>query len=250
MPLENHFYGSRSSRLFVLRRRDAGAIGAGNVLAERSEGAGRRSCGKIYPSLVPSGPPAANDGTTRAPSDRSWRAIPAAVYAVTAKTVAVLGACDELPVCRVLLAILSWIFEQALEGCAAYATVMYGIPADEFRDRRDPPEQLQTRREHAIRLVSHSPTEISRNAKDHIPWTAGSKPAAPEADFIAPPLAPRMGASGRTASIRSIAVKIRRLFDRRRATAQLQSFDDRGLRDVGIYRSDIEYLMRHGDRRE
>jgi uncharacterized protein YjiS (DUF1127 family) len=187
----------------------------------------------------------------RKPSDWSWRAIPAAASAVTAKTVAVLGACGELLICRALLAIASWMFKQALEGCAAYATAMYGIPADEIRD---PPDRPQTEREHAARLVSQTSPEMSTNAKANIIWLAESGPPAPEVEFIAPPLAPHMGSSGWIASINSVVARIRsgirRLFDRRLATAQLQSFDDRGLRDVGIYRCDIEYLTRHGDRRE
>ena len=254
MQLENHFHGGRSSRLLVSRRCEAAIFGAGKMLAERADGSGPCSYRQTHRPIIPGGPPGADDGTLRAPSGRSWRAMPVAVSAVTAKTVAVLGACGELLICRVLLGILSWIFEQALEGCAAYATAMYGIPADDLRDPRDPPDQLQTGREAAARLVSQSPNEIPTSARDNILWLVESKPAAPAAELIAPPLAPRLGSPGWIASINSIAAKIRsrihRLFDRRLAAAELQSFDDRSLRDVGICRSDIEYLTRHGDRRE
>jgi uncharacterized protein YjiS (DUF1127 family) len=253
MQPEDNFHGGRSSRLFVLRTAGAAIFGAGKMLAERSEGAGPCPYSQTHRSHVQS-PPGVDDGTLRPPLDWSWRAIPAAASAATAKTVAVLGACGELLICRALLSIASWIFKQALEGCAAYATAMYGIPADEIRDPRDSPDRLQTEHEHAARLVSQTSTEMSTNAKANVIWLAESAPAAPEAEFIAPPLAPHMGSPGWIASINSMAARIRSrirgLFDRRVATAQLQSSDDRSLRDVGIYRCDIEYLMRHGDRRE
>lgn len=253
MRSENNFHGGRLSRLFVLRGGDAAIFGAGKMLAERSEGTGPYSYSQTQRSLVQD-PSGVDHGTPSAPLDRSWCVIPAAVSAVTAKTAAVLGGCGELLIGRVLLATLSWIFDQALEGCAAYATAMYGIPADELRDPRDPPDQLQTGREHITRLVSQTSTESSANAKDSILRLVESNPATLDGGFIAPSLAPRMGSRGWIAPINSIAgrirSRIRRLRDRRLATAKLQSFDDRSLRDVGIYRSDIEYLVRHGDRRE
>jgi len=38
--------------------------------------------------------------------------------------------------------------------------------------------------------------------------------------------------------------------ERRRAIAELRALDDRALRDIGVYRCNIEQFARHGARRE
>jgi uncharacterized protein YjiS (DUF1127 family) len=160
------------------------------------------------------------------------------------KTVGVLGACRELRLYRALDAAVSWIFKQAFEGCAAYAAAMYGIPVGELRDCHDPLDDPQTAREHTDRSVSLASGEISANADGNILYLAESCIARREAEFSAAP---------QPVSIGSIVAKIRsRIRQRRerRQAAELQCFDDRSLRDIGISRCDIEYLMRHGDRRE
>ena len=253
MHFENHFHGRRSSRLLVLRRGGAGISGACKMFAERSEGAGPRSPRQIHRPVI-QGPPRGSDGTRRTSSDWSWRTISAVVSVSTAKTAAVLGTCGELQLCRVLVAVVSWIFEQALDGCAAYAAAMYGMPADELRDRRDPPGELQTRHEHTDRPVSQTSGKIFTNAKANILYLAKSSAATLEAELVTTPPAPRMVSPGSMAFVRSIAAKIRsrirQLRDRRLATAELRSFDDRSLRDIGISRCDIEYPVGQGDLRE
>jgi uncharacterized protein YjiS (DUF1127 family) len=160
------------------------------------------------------------------------------------KTVGVLGACRELRLYRALDAAVSWIFKQAFEGCAAYAAAMYGIPVGELRDCHDPVDDLQTAREHTDRSVSPASGEISANVDSNILYLAESSSARREAEFSAAP---------QPVSIGSIVAKIRsRIRQRRerRLAAELHCFDDRSLRDIGLSRCDVEYLMRHGDRRE
>jgi uncharacterized protein YjiS (DUF1127 family) len=41
---------------------------------------------------------------------------------------------------------------------------------------------------------------------------------------------------------------LERARERRRASAALRSFDDRMLRDIGVSRWEIEYMVRHGRR--
>jgi len=160
------------------------------------------------------------------------------------KTVGVLGACRELRLCRALDAAMSWIFKQAFEGCAAYAAAMYGIPVGELRDCHDPADDPQTAHEHTDRSVSQTSGEVSANADGNVLCLAESRIARREAEFSAAP---------QPASISSIVARIRsRIRQRRerRLAAELQCFDDRSLRDIGLSRCDVEYLMRHGDRRE
>jgi uncharacterized protein YjiS (DUF1127 family) len=160
------------------------------------------------------------------------------------KTVGVLGACRELRLYRALDAAVSWIFKQAFEGCAAYAAAMYGIPVGELRDCHDPLDDPQTAREHTDRSVSPASGEISANADGNILYLAESSIARRESEFSAAP---------QPVSIGSIVAKIRSRIRRRRErrlAAELHCFDDRSLRDIGLSRCDVEYLMRHGDRRE
>ena len=175
------------------------------------------------------------------------------MLAERSKTVGVLGACREWRLCRALDAAVSWIFKQAFEGCAAYAAAMYGIPVGELRDCHDPGDGPQTAREHTDRSVSQTSVEVSTNANGNVLCLAESRIARLEAEFSAPRKPVRVASAGWIAPISSIVAKIRsRIRQRRerRQAAELQCFDDRSLRDIGISRCDIEYLMRHGDRRE
>ena len=175
------------------------------------------------------------------------------MLAERSKTVGVLGACRELRLCRALDAAVSWIFKQAFEGCAAYAAAMYGIPVGELRDYHDPADAPQTAREHTDRSVSQTSGEISTNANGNVLCLAESRIPRLEAEFSAPPQPVRVASPGWIASISSIVAKARsRIRQRRerRLAAELHCFDDRSLRDIGISRCDIEYLVRHGDRRE
>jgi uncharacterized protein YjiS (DUF1127 family) len=163
------------------------------------------------------------------------------------------NAAGELRLGRVLDSVMSWIFEQAFQGCAAYAAAMYGIPVGELRDSDDPVDDPQTPREHTDRFASQISGEISTNAKGNVLCLAESRIARLEAEFVAPPQTPRPVSPGWIASVSSIVAKIRvrvRQRRERRLAAELQCFDDRSLRDVGVSRCDIEYLVRHGDRRE
>ena len=64
-------------------------------------------------------------------------------------------------------------------------------------------------------------------------------------------VAPR---NGRTISLKVMVAacwsRIRRAQARRRAIEELRDMDDRALRDIGISRWDIAYIVRYGVRRE
>jgi uncharacterized protein YjiS (DUF1127 family) len=49
---------------------------------------------------------------------------------------------------------------------------------------------------------------------------------------------------------RACRSQIRKAREQRQAIAELRRFDDRSLRDIGISACDIEYIVRHGARRE
>jgi hypothetical protein len=73
-------------------------------------------------------------------SDPPWRAACAAGSALMTKAATGLAICSEAAVANILLAVMSWMFAQALAGCAAYAEAMYPMIGDEGEstDCRDP----------------------------------------------------------------------------------------------------------------
>lgn len=236
MHFENHFRGGRSSRLRILRRNDSAMFGAGKRLVERTEGAGSRTHRQIYRRVIQDSP--GGDAMLRTPPDRPWRA----------RAAVVLCACGDSQPCRFLAAVVSWIFEQAFEGCAAYAAAMYGIPVGELQNSSDPADDLQTGHEHTVQVVSKTPGEISAGAKGNILYLEESNTATLDAEFVAQPM--RAASPGWMASTIAKFRSIVRQRRERRLAAELHCFDERSLRDVGISRCDIEYLVRHGERRE
>ena len=71
--------------------------------------------------------------------DPQWRAIYAAGSALMTRAAAGLAICSEVAVPNILLAVMSWMFAQALAGCAAYAEAIYPMITDEGEpaERRD-----------------------------------------------------------------------------------------------------------------
>jgi uncharacterized protein YjiS (DUF1127 family) len=263
MRFENQFPTGRSSGLLGLRRGDPVISDAGRMLGGPAVALRPRDYRRIHRSVVQDSPER-DDGESPTSSDTTWRVISAAVSGLIVSAGGGLAACGELAVSRLLIALVSWIFVQFMEGCAAYAAGMYPVPMDldEPMGRCAPPDVSQPGREDPNRLGSpkSGPGEIFPSTKGAIRgnatvlYLALPSAAALETEFVASPQAPRAASTGWTTSIKSVAAGIRARIrwwrDRRLAMAELRSLDDRGLRDVGISRCDIEYIVRHGDRRE
>ncbi len=199
--------------------------------------------------------------------ETSWRAIPAAVFALTAKAIAGLAAFGEVAFPGFLFAAMSWTVSQALAGCAAYAEAMYPsfVNLDEHIDCRDPardtqsksgnPNQLPSQTSGLIDLFPIAKDEIRGSDATLLSGQGQSTGAAPvEARDIAGSEGTRAAAMGWSTSITSLLAKFRSRTrggrDRRLAIMELRNLDGRTLRDIGISRCDIEYFTRHGDRCE
>ena len=109
--------------------------------------------------------------------DAPRRSTVAAASQMMVTTVAGFAACAEVAFSNFLLAVVSWIFAQALAGCAAYGEAMYPglVGVGEPVAQRDPVRGTQSEHENPNQLQSRTSglSEISPMAKDEI---AGSRP--------------------------------------------------------------------------
>ncbi len=175
------------------------------------------------------------------------------------KAAAGFAACAEM--------VVSWTFAQALAGCAAYGQAMYPglVGVGEPVDQRDPVRGTQSEHGNPNQLQSRTsgPSEISPIANDGIrgrpPFlvsrqTQSSATALVKTEYTERSEKTRATAAGWSTSIASFLAnlrsRIRRGRDSRPAIAELRAFDDRGLRDIGISRCDIEHPASRGDRCE
>jgi uncharacterized protein YjiS (DUF1127 family) len=195
------------------------------------------------------------------------RSTVAAAAQLMVKAGAGFAACAGVAFPNFLLAVVSWTFAQALAGCAAYGEAMYPgfVGVGEPVDQRDPVRGTQSEHENPNQLQSRTsgPSEISPIANDGIrgrrPFlvsrqTQFSATALVKTEDIERSEKTRAAAAGWSTSIASFLAnlrsRIRRGRDSRPAIAELRAFDDRGLRDIGISRCDIEHPAGHGDRCE
>jgi uncharacterized protein YjiS (DUF1127 family) len=145
---------------------------------------------------------------------------------------------------EVLLTTASWLLSEILDGCAAYALPMYGLPAaisdEKARDATasKPSNPLGHPSPPTLQLIS---------------------PDIGTSQIVSPPVSARFEqptcgrSSWRTAVIAPAVLLLSKIFEgsaRRQAIAELQRMDDRSLRDIGISRTDIDYVTRHGVRPE
>jgi uncharacterized protein YjiS (DUF1127 family) len=199
--------------------------------------------------------------------DAPRRSTVAAASQPIAKTVAGFAACAEIAFPNFLLAVVSWIFAQALAGCAAYGEAMYPglVGVGEPVDQSDPVRGTQSEHGNPNQLQSRTSglSEISPIANEGIrgrrPFlvsrqTQSSATALVKTEYIERSEKTRAAAAGWSTSITSFLAnlrsRIRRGRDSRLAIAELRTFDDRELRDVGISRCDIEHPAGRGDRCE
>jgi uncharacterized protein YjiS (DUF1127 family) len=162
--------------------------------------------------------------------------IAAAMAGVGARLIGSLAASGEILLSGFLLAFLSWTIAQVLAGCAAYAEAMYPCFVE------DEPGRQGDRGGRAgamdLRPLSHQD---------------GSVVLAPvaAAEYRARAQRPRVASPGWIVSLLDKSwSRLRRERDRRRALAELRALDSRALRDIGISRCDVEYLVGQGDRCE
>jgi uncharacterized protein YjiS (DUF1127 family) len=199
--------------------------------------------------------------------DAPRRSTVAAASQMMVTTVAGFAACAEVAFSNFLLAVVSWIFAQALAGCAAYGEAMYPgfVGMGEPADQRDPVRGALSERGKPNQLQSRTSglSEISSIANDEIrgrrPFlasrqTQSSSAAVVKTEHLERSEAPRAASTGWRALITSFLARfrsrIRRGRDSRLAIAELRALDDRGLRDIGISRCDIEHPAGRGDRCE
>jgi uncharacterized protein YjiS (DUF1127 family) len=141
-----------------------------------------------------------------------------------------------------------------LDGCAAYAFAMYGIPDaidDETCDDAEPSKPSAP-----APTLSRPPLRVF--SLDREPDIRAAKillldPARPY------PVVECEARSGQTSGARSgwraaiapallLPSMIEKVYARHQAIAELKSLDDRSLRDMGISRADIRYIVKHGAR--
>jgi uncharacterized protein YjiS (DUF1127 family) len=188
------------------------------------------------------------------------RTVQGAVRRLMAETVAFsVHAGNVVP--TVPIAIVSWLIAEFFAGCAAYAQAMYPVfPPEDDVDRGDlvPPVASHpghaSRRRPVLRLV---PATAERGSEKDgaVAFPARNPPGAHapyRAEFLLQPEPARTARADWCASFSAAATallsKMRIIRARRRATVELESFDDRTLRDIGICRGDIEAVVRQGSR--
>ena len=145
---------------------------------------------------------------------------------------------------EILWAIASWIFTEFLDGCAAYALSMYGMPetADHGESGKaapcGPPAPAKYSSRPTLYVISaHAEADIG----------AAEQCAARSGPIPGPRTGRRIVVVASTVRLLS---KLREGYARNRAIAELQAMDDRSLRDIGISRADIGYIASHGVRPE
>jgi uncharacterized protein YjiS (DUF1127 family) len=144
-----------------------------------------------------------------------------------------------------LLAIFSWAVAEFLAGCAAYAEAFYPPPAPQGSMPAEAPRGARPDLGAMTMQATSRPGEYGYRARPSARVAAlpaerrGNSPD-PHADW-------RIALTRLATACWS---SLRRAGERRRAIAELQSLDDRSLRDIGISRPDIEYVIRYGTRRE
>jgi len=169
---------------------------------------------------------------------------------LTVKAATAFSYCAANAFPNLLLGILSWAIAEVLAGCAAYAEALYPIPAPDAPDRR-----VDTRLPR-IAKPSLNPIAMRANgasAGTDRPARTGTvvRAAILPADW---PLDAQAARTSRGTSVSAILMAcwsgLYRASARRHAVEELRNMSDRDLRDIGICRCDIEYIVRHGVRPE
>jgi uncharacterized protein YjiS (DUF1127 family) len=138
---------------------------------------------------------------------------------------------------------LSWAVAELLAGFAAYAEAMYSPPA---------PLPIETQATDTPRGAKPGPNLMMMQATGSAGCSTQVRPGAWTAALPAECHGYGGSAPDWHVSLWRIACAwwSRQAVERRRAIAELRALDDRALRDIGIYRCNIEPIARHGAQRE
>jgi uncharacterized protein YjiS (DUF1127 family) len=169
------------------------------------------------------------------PASSAWSSL-----TVKAATTLSYSAGPALP--ALLFAFVSWVVAEILSGCAAYAEAMYAPPAAKGLVAAPTKPGLN-------RMTMQANGGSAGHSHQARPGTRAA--ALPPAEWRNERRAVR--ADWRVSLTQVVVAcwsSLCRSWDRRRAIGELRSLDDRSLRDIGISRSDIEYIVRYGARRE
>jgi uncharacterized protein YjiS (DUF1127 family) len=154
-----------------------------------------------------------------------------------------------------LFAIVSWLVAEAQAGFAAYAMAMHPTPAatDDLAKPGDPEPSppASADRKPRLRMIStdmeHDDSERHVRRLPSEPVRIRASTCVPADDMMQPTQTNRIIVSW-YAAIGTLAVallsKLRQARARRQAIAELQSLDDRSLRDIGICRGEIQNATR------
>ncbi len=159
----------------------------------------------------------------------------------------------------ILPAIASWMLTEMLNGCAAYALAMHGIPVaaddDEAGDPKpsNTPSEPQGHPPRAALLPIPAARERDIRVAEILSPADAAQPCAISryAARSEQMSGPRSGwRTAITAPAAGLLSKIREGYARQRAIAELTNLDERSLSDIGISRADIGYIARYGARPE
>ena len=181
--------------------------------------------------------------------DKRVRRAPSAWSSLTVKAATTLSYCAGPALPALLLGFFSWAVAELLAGFAAYAEAMYSPPAPKAL------VPIETQATDTSRGAKRSPNvmmmQVNSSAGCSNQVRPGARTAALPAEWHG------HGASAHTDChvwLWRIAAawwsSMRRAVERRRAIAEMRALDDRALRDIGVYRCDIDQIARHGARRE
>jgi uncharacterized protein YjiS (DUF1127 family) len=161
---------------------------------------------------------------------------------------------ESVPV--LLFAVVSWLVAEAQAGFAAYAMAMHPTPAamDDPSKPGDPKPSTPTSDARKPRLLIIS-TDMEHDSERHArrlpsePARIQASACGPADDMMQPTQTNSILASWHAAiGMPAVALlsKLRQVRARRQAIAELQSLDDRSLRDIGISRGAIQNVIRCG----
>ncbi len=189
----------------------------------------------------------------------SLQAIPAAVSRLMVETVVRFAAHAGNAFPGLLLTILFWVISEFLAGCAAYAKAMHPTPViiDDHIDFSDPIPSARQCRKATLAGARPSLSVISGNTRYSVErhgllLVLEQTPPVLEtpaySEHTVPAHQAPSAASRWHVSIRARVVlllsRMRKAQARRRALVELNAFDDRTLRDIGIRRGEIESAVR------
>ena len=181
--------------------------------------------------------------------DKRVRRAPSGWSSLTVKAATTLSYCAGHALPGLLLGVFSWAVSEILAGFAAYAEAMYSPPAPEGV------VPIETQATDTPRGTKPSPNLMIMQVNGSAGCTNQVRPSARTAAL--PAEWRGQGATAHTdchLSLWRVAAawwsNVRQAVERRRAIAELRALDDRALRDIGVYRCNIEQFARQGARRE